>query len=186
MKGRAAARRAATLALALPALAIGASPAGAARLSPVSHSFGNQNISTASAPRAFTLTAGCNFELLGTCPSPEMFSTSISVGTTEFLQTNDCPSVLVGSVAGTSCTINVTFTPQALGPRQDTLRAGAGGPTAPLTGDGVLPPANKNKCKRSGKKGRKGKKGKKRAAAAKKKCRKKKGKPRPVIEPLSP
>lgn len=160
-------------------VAVGGSTASAATLSPSSANFGSQQVNTVSAPRSFVLTAQVTDVLL-----PLTIST-----TGDFSQTNTCPSQL-GFLLTSSCTINVTFRPTAIGTRSGVLSSTTllvGGPTASLTGVGTDQAGSgkgdvkANKCKKKGKK--KGKKeGKKRAAAAKqkkkgkKKCKKKKKK----------
>ena len=62
----------------------------------------------------------------------------------DFTQTNNCPTASMA--AGTSCTINVTFTPSAVGSRGTTLAVAdtaGGAPTqsVPLTGAGQAPSA---------------------------------------------
>jgi hypothetical protein len=123
-----------------------------------------------SAPRSFVLTAQVTDVLL-----PLTIST-----TGDFSQTNSCPSQL-GFLLTSSCTINVTFRPTAIGTRSGVLSSTTllvGGPTASLTGVGTQPAAGSGgkaagkKCKKAKRKGKK--KGKKRAAAAKKKKKKKK------------
>jgi hypothetical protein len=101
-------------------------------LSPTSLSFSNQVIGTSSASQAATLTNN---------QSTALGITSIAFSGTnasDFTETDNC----VGNVpAGASCSINVTFTPAALGNRAGNLNVAnsiSGNPlTAPLTGTGV-------------------------------------------------
>ena len=61
----------------------------------------------------------------------------------DFAQTNTCPVGPATLAAGATCTINVTFTPTAVGARTGTLTVtdnAAGSPqTIPLTGTGIAP-----------------------------------------------
>jgi hypothetical protein len=148
--------------LASGVLALSASSAGAATLSPSSASFGNEAVGGVTAPKAFTLT-------------PEVLDLlTLTITTTgDFQQTNDCPAAL--QFLSGPCTINVTFAPTASGVRTGTLNTTTlivGGPTAALGGTGTRAgnaSGNAAKCKKKGKK----KKAKKGATAAKKKGKKK-------------
>jgi Abnormal spindle-like microcephaly-assoc'd, ASPM-SPD-2-Hydin len=101
-------------------------------LTPSSLSFGNQNVKTASAARAITLSnAG----------SAALAITSIAISGTnagDFSQTNTCGTSVA---AGASCTISITFTPQAAGTRSASVTltdSAAGSPhSAALSGSGV-------------------------------------------------
>jgi Abnormal spindle-like microcephaly-assoc'd, ASPM-SPD-2-Hydin len=101
-------------------------------LTPSSLSFGNQNVKTASAARAITLSnAG----------SAALAITSIAISGTnagDFSQTNTCGTSVA---AGASCTISVKFTPQAAGARSASLTVtdnAAGSPhRAALNGTGI-------------------------------------------------
>ena len=101
-------------------------------LTPSSLAFGNQNVKTASAARAITLSnAG----------SGALSISSIAItgtNTTDFTQTNTCGTTVA---AGASCTISVTFTPQAAGARSASVTvtdSAAGSPhTAALSGTGI-------------------------------------------------
>jgi len=79
------------------------------------YGFGEQVLYTTSSPRAVPLTSSGGVDLN---------LTSISITGTDpgdFAQTNNCGSLPVLLGVDVSCTINVTFTPQALGPRKATL-----------------------------------------------------------------
>ncbi|MGI9075038.1 MAG: beta strand repeat-containing protein [Bryobacteraceae bacterium] len=101
-------------------------------LTPSSLAFGNQNVKTASAARAITLSkAG----------SGALAITSIAITGTnaaDFSQTSTCGSSVV---AGQNCTITVTFTPQAAGARSASVTVtdnAAGSPhAAALSGTGM-------------------------------------------------
>lgn len=110
----------------------GINPGGT--VSPTSLAFGNQATGTTSAPKKVTLTStgttnlafsGINF-------------TGADAG--DFAQTDNCPSSMA---PGTKCTINVTFTPAALGPRAATLNVNDNAASSPqtvaLSGTGVPP-----------------------------------------------
>jgi len=104
----------------------------AVSLTPASHDFGAVTAKTTSAPFPFTLT---NF---GTAP---LTINNISIGGANgnrFNQSNNCGSTLA---VGTSCTINVTFTPQKAGSSYSaTLQISDNAPGSPqsatLTGTG--------------------------------------------------
>ncbi|MGA9509712.1 MAG: choice-of-anchor D domain-containing protein [Candidatus Sulfotelmatobacter sp.] len=97
-----------------------------ASVAPQSLTFPIQSLGTTSAAQALTLTNG----------NQTLEITSIQV-TGDFAQVNNCSSTLA---ATSSCIINVTFTPTALGMRTGTLTVSdnaQGGPqTASLTGSG--------------------------------------------------
>src|SRR5439155_755564 len=85
----------------------GTGTASAVSLTPSSVPFGNQPVSTTSAPQAVTLSN------TGSAP---LTITSIALGGTnpgDFGQTNNCPISPSTLAASTICTINVTFTPTA-------------------------------------------------------------------------
>jgi hypothetical protein len=163
----------AVLATATGLLGVTAASAGAASLAPTNHNFGNQAVGTTSAATAFTILNGCmtTNPIGGGCLIGQFTSTGVGV-TGEFAQTNNCPLLMTTDLQ--TCTINVTFVPTGAGPRAGSLNTGAG--SATLSGTGTVSPAGgvqgvqgtsggKKKCK----------KGKKHsAAAAKKKCGKKK------------
>jgi hypothetical protein len=115
----------------------GTGATSAITLSPVSLTFGNQSVGTASAAQAVTLTnSGTTVVIL----------TNITITGTnggDFAQTNNCGASLA---AGANCAINVTFTPTATGARSGTLTITdnvAGSPqTVGLTGTGAAPAAS--------------------------------------------
>jgi hypothetical protein len=131
-----------TLSLTAVVLAATAGSAHATRtISPTSVEFGNRQVGTTSPAQAFTLRVRCTFTLQG-CNIQDTFNPNISVSG-DFSQTNNCPPSMTGTAnttAGTSCTINVTFTPTSTGSKDGTLSTGAGGPTAALHGTGVTTP----------------------------------------------
>jgi hypothetical protein len=109
----------------------GTQPAAAvASLSPSSLSFGDQQVGTHSAPRTVTLT---NTGTLG-------MSISAITTTADFSRTTTCPASLA---AGASCTIDVTFSPTAVGTRTSTLTVTSDAVNSPtttaLSGNGTLP-----------------------------------------------
>jgi len=90
-------------------ISLGGTGSGAvAALSPANLAFSAQPLGTFSAPQAVTLTNAGN--------------TTLNVGniqvTGDYAQTNTCPAAVT---AGSSCAINVTFTPTASGTRNGTL-----------------------------------------------------------------
>jgi acid phosphatase len=95
-------------------------------LSPTSLTFGSQSVGTTSTSQPVTLTNN---------QSSAVTSLSISASG-DFSQTNNCGTTLAGN---SSCTINVTFTPTAVGTRTGTLTVSdsAGTQTASLSGTGV-------------------------------------------------
>jgi len=109
----------------------GAPPTPSASLAPANVPFGNQAVSTTSGQQPVSLSNNGNAPLTITGIS----ITGIDI--TDFGQTNNCGSSLA---AGSSCTINVTFTPGALGARGATLNVAdnaSGSPqTASLSGTG--------------------------------------------------
>jgi hypothetical protein len=115
----------------------GPPPAPSVAISPSSLTFSSENQGTTSAAQSVTLTNSGNAALN---------ITAISVGGSnpaDFQQTNSCGSSIA---AGANCSIGVTFTPTAAGPRSAALRVGdnaSGSPQlANLTGTGV-PPATR-------------------------------------------
>lgn len=109
-------------------------------LSPTSIAFGNQNLGSSSAPVPVTLTNN------GVNP---LTITGIVTTNLPFTQNNTCiPSgAISGTLAGgTSCTINVTFTPLSAGPIRSTVSVSDNGGASPqsvvLTGTGVGPQVN--------------------------------------------
>ena len=162
--------------LAIAMLGVAAPTAGAEFLTPANHDFGSRTVGTTSAPQAFTLGAECQTEVPpGVCFFGEFVVPAVST-TGDFAQTNSCPSMsfLFGDIPPVTCTINVTFTPTAAGPRAGTLSAG--GLSRPLSGTGLAPPtptptptfnlqAAIKKCKKNFPKGPKRKKCIKKAKA---------------------
>ncbi len=108
---------------------IGQSPA-TDTLSPLSLTFGNQQVGSSSPPQQITLTNAGDVPLL-------LVAASITAG--DFTATNDCGSSLA---AHSTCAIDVTFVPTAPGPRtgvlsiSDQVRL----QTIPLNGTGIAPP----------------------------------------------
>jgi hypothetical protein len=107
----------------------GGTPSGAAAsVSPATLAFENQTVQTASAAQTVTLTN------MGTAS----LTVSNVTASGDFTQTNTCGSSVA---AGASCTIAVTFTPTAAGPRTGTLSLADNAPNSPqtvgLTGSGV-------------------------------------------------
>lgn len=104
--------------------------APAVALSPASLSFGNQGVTTTSAPLGVALTS--------TGTAPLLISSIATTG--DFAETNNCGSSVPPP---TTCTISVTFTPTATGTRTGTLTitdSAANSPqTVALTGTGVGP-----------------------------------------------
>ena len=96
------------------------------QISPQSLTFGNQGVGTSSAPQTITVTN------LG----DESFAPNIYSNSTSFTETNNCPSQLT---PGSSCSINVTFTPTQLGLISSSLGDyGALGQLAvPVSGTGI-------------------------------------------------
>jgi Abnormal spindle-like microcephaly-assoc'd, ASPM-SPD-2-Hydin/Beta-propeller repeat len=107
---------------------------------PPTLSFGNQTLNTTSTP-ALPVT------LKNTGTGPLTINTIAASG--DFAETstgmNACPINPATLAAGATCTINVTFTPTALGPRTGTLavtdNAVASPQTVSLTGTGVAAPS---------------------------------------------
>lgn len=100
----------------------------AALLSPTSLTFGSQNIGTTSTPQAVTLSSN------GTAP----LHISSIVASGDFAETDNCGK---GVAAGSTCTINVTFTPKASGTRTGALTISdnsiSSSQSVNLTGSGV-------------------------------------------------
>jgi hypothetical protein len=114
----------------------GFTPAPAVSLTPTSLNFGNQNVGATSAGQTVTLTN-----------SGTMALTISSIGfagtnATDFAQTNTCPSGSSQLSAGSSCSINVTFTPTASGTRSASLTFTDNASDSPqslaLSGNGVV------------------------------------------------
>ncbi len=108
---------------------IGQSPA-TDTLSPLSLTFGTQQIGSASAPQQVTLTNAGDVPLL-------LIAASITSG--DFTATNSCGSSLA---PGSTCAINVNFVPTASGARTGTLSISdqVHSQTVGLNGTGVAPP----------------------------------------------
>jgi hypothetical protein len=107
-------------------------PSAGVTFSPPSLSFASQIVNTTSAPLLVTLT---------NTGAASMSITSIAPTTSEFSELNTCGA---GLAPGASCTISVTFTPAASGPRAGVITVTDNAPgspqTVPLTGNGVLGP----------------------------------------------
>ena len=100
---------------------------GAATLTPAMQDFGQEAISLSTAAIPFTLTNNSTFSINGS-----QITTS---GPFTVLNSNGCTTI----AAGASCTINVIFTPTALGAATGTLSANAGATSllSALTGTGI-------------------------------------------------
>jgi len=101
-------------------------------VSPSNLDFGNQLQGVASAPLSITVSNG------GGSPLP----VTVTLSGGDFSETDTCGGAAGGSLAaGASCTINVVFTPTALGTRASAISITAGGQTftVTLTGTGVAP-----------------------------------------------
>jgi len=114
----------------------GSASAPGVGLSPSSLNFGNQPLTTTSAPKTVTLTNTGNAAL----------TINSIAASGDFAQTNNCPmgpNTLPPTTSNT-CTINVTFAPTALGTRNGTLSVAdnaSGSPqTVGLTGNGTAAP----------------------------------------------
>jgi hypothetical protein len=92
--------------------------ASAAGLAPATLTFAAQDVGTTSAAQAITLSN----------PGTAAFSISSITTTGEFSQTNNCAASLA---PGGSCTVNVQFTPTAMGTRTGTLRVTDSAPGSP-------------------------------------------------------
>jgi hypothetical protein len=130
--------------LVVAVLGIAAPTAGATSfLYPTGHDFGEQPPGATSESSPFTLTVFCSVQdpgIPGLCAPPAEFLTPAVSTTGDFAQTNNCPTTLFAVNFGVpaSCTINVTFTPSAAGPRVGTLTAG--GYSSSLSGTGAATP----------------------------------------------
>ena len=106
-----------------------------AQLSPTGLNFGNQTVEIVSAAQPVTLTNTGNITLTISTP---INVTGANPG--DFAQTNNCGTSLV---AGSSCTISVTFKPTATGTRSASVSITDNAPNSPqtvsLSGNGVLP-----------------------------------------------
>src|SRR5437868_7251067 len=106
-------------------------------LAPTSLGFGNQPLTTTSAPITITLTN------TGTAASTiNSFAASGDFAATS-TGANACPTSPATLAAGANCSINVTFTPTASGARTGTLsvadNAGGSPQTVALSGNGTAP-----------------------------------------------
>lgn len=89
---------------------------------PVSLSFGSQNVGTTSSAQALTIT--------NTSHSPMRIVAMSAMG--DFAETDNCMSSSPLAVSG-SCTVNVTFTPVAVGSRQGSVNIANGTNSIPAT-----------------------------------------------------
>lgn len=109
----------------------GAGVVASLQIAPGSRDFGSVNLSTSGSPQSFTVT---NNGTAGVSIT-QIFATG------DFSQTNDCPGQLT---PGQNCSVNVTFTPSALGSRAGQLYVShnAVGSPAPagLSGTGINGP----------------------------------------------
>jgi hypothetical protein len=107
------------------------------QFSPTSLSFGNQLQGSSSAPQQVTLTNA------GSTPLAIASTTIGGTNVFDFTETNNCGTSLASN---SSCTITVTFTPQATGSRAGTLFITDSDPTSPqqipLSGTGTASAAN--------------------------------------------
>jgi hypothetical protein len=115
----------------------GTSTPAAASISPAALTFGSQLVETGSAPQAITLSNAAN--------AGQLTITGVAA-TGDFSETNNCGGSLLG---GSSCTVNVTFTPTAEGQRTGTLTVtdnnnGVTGSTQSVSLTGSGRPAGEN------------------------------------------
>ena len=171
-RGTSACAFAATL---LAALALSASAAASASLTPFHRDYGDVRVDSTSSPRVFYLTVVCNdnpsvlFYQCANVGGDPPLPVSISVGK-GFRQTNDCPASMPRAgtgITGTepasaTCRITVTFAPTEAGKAKGVIETGdtPENPVAAVYGTGVIPAATakKKKCKKRKKKCRKKKK----------------------------
>lgn len=103
-------------------------------VSPVSLTFGSQNVGTTSSAQALTVT--------NTSHSPMKIVAVSAMG--DFAETDNCASSSPLAVSG-SCTINITFTPAAVGSRQGSVNIANGTnsipATVPMSGTAIGQPA---------------------------------------------
>jgi hypothetical protein len=166
-------------------------PAGASATATVgvpALDFGTVPVGAASAPRSVGLSSSCTLPVTVTCPGfavDAYYAHPSASG--DFSANSDCSNPIGPSltVLISSCTINVTFTPTAAGPRSGTLDTGTTdvtglipGPTVALAGAGVTPGAGGPGSGKPSDVKRKACKKKRRHrsahAAKKKKCKKRK------------
>ncbi len=93
-------------------------------LNPTGLSFGNQAVGTTSAVQAITVT---NNQTVG------LAITSIATSVSDFMPTSNCPASPSTLPANASCTVNVAFTPKAIGARAGTLRVTDNASNSPQT-----------------------------------------------------
>jgi len=119
-----------------------APPLPVATLNPANGStiaFGDEGVGSTSPAQKVTLTNTGNVSL-----AVSSIAVTENGGSGDFAETNDCPETLPPSPAtGSSCTINVTFTPSATGKFSGTLTVATGDPNHPsqaiqLTGTGAI------------------------------------------------
>lgn len=145
-----------SMALALALAALGAAQARAeATLLPASQDFGSLPLGATSAPKTYTLTVVCTPGPMGCQMDPFNVSVAIENPTAfpDFSQTNNCPMFFPGfnstATGADKCTIMVTFTPIAPGPRGAVVDTGshvlgnppfppAPGPTGQALGTGLF------------------------------------------------
>jgi len=107
-------------------------------LAPTSLGFGNQPLATTSAPMTVTLTntGTAALTINSFAASGDFAATSTGASA--------CPTSPATLAASGNCTINVTFTPAALGARTGTLsvadNSGVSAQTVPLSGNGTAAP----------------------------------------------
>jgi hypothetical protein len=110
---------------------IGTPPA--ATLSPTGLTFGSQQLGTSSSPQTVGLTVTYS-------GSSQLYTPSNISTTGDFSEANGCNATMI---AGTSCSITITFTPTAAGTRNGTLtitdNSTAGSQTVSLTGTATGP-----------------------------------------------
>jgi hypothetical protein len=97
---------------------------GNVTLSPSSNNFGSVTLGASSSPVTFTLTNNTGVTITGI--SISLFGTNPG----DFSKTTTCGSSLTNS---SSCTINITFTPTAVGSRTATLSISDSDPSSPQT-----------------------------------------------------
>jgi hypothetical protein len=106
-------------------------PLSTATLTPAAVNFGSSGVGLSTAGQVFTFT--------NTGETTIAISNVTTTG--DFTQSNNCGITLA---IGTTCTINVVFTPKALGARTGTLRlvtnTTAGTYSSTLSGTGIVPP----------------------------------------------
>ncbi len=125
------------------ALSIGLSGNGIAPVAgvvPTSLTFAAQSVNTTSAAQTVTLSnTGTSALIINSL-------TFSGANTGDFAQTNNCPIGGAGLAIAGTCTINVTFTPAALGARSASLAIASSDPVnptlfVPMTGTGIAPVA---------------------------------------------